>query len=158
MARAYSAEYKSTLAKTSAQEAPLVLLEINHADLTSPVYVVNDTQDLTSNGNLYIACPFRCELPDEFDGQMPRARLAVDNVGRDLMYWLENSGGGAGSTVKFSQVMRSRPDVIEWSIVMSLYDITCTFMEVSGELGYKNLLGRPGILVRYDPVTAPGLY
>ena len=53
MARNYSAEYKSTLAEVSAPEAPLVLLEIDHEELASPVRVVNDTQDVVSNGNTY---------------------------------------------------------------------------------------------------------
>jgi hypothetical protein len=158
MARAYSAAYKSTLAGTSAPEAPLIMLEINHAALPSPVRVVNDTQDITSNGNVYLACPFRCELPDDFEGQAPRARLAVDNVGRDLMYWIETSGGGQGSTVKFIQVMRSRPNQIEWSITMNLYNVVANFKEVSGDLGFDNLFGRPSIAMTYRPDTAPGCF
>lgn len=158
MARAYSAAYKSTLAGTSAPEAPLILLEINHAALAQPVRVVNDTQDLTSNGNLYIAMPFRCELPDDFEGQAPRARLAVDNVGRELMYWIETSGGGQGSQVTFRQVMRSRPDLIEWSITMSLYNVVATFSEVSGDLGFENLFGLPSIALTYRPDSAPGIF
>lgn len=158
MARAYSAAYKSTLAGTSAPEAPLIMLEINHSALPSAVRVVNDTQDITSNGNVYPACPFRCELPDDFEGQAPRARLAVDNVGRDLMYWIETSGGGQGSAVKFIQVMRSRPDQIEWSITMNLYNVVANFKEVSGDLGFDNLFGRPSIAMTYRPDTAPGCF
>lgn len=158
MARPYSAAYKSTLAGTSAPEAPLIMLEINHAALPEVVRVVNDTQDITSNGELYLACPFRCELPDDFEGQAPRARLAVDNVGRDLMYWIETSGGGQGSTVKFIQVMRSRPDQIEWSITMNLYNVVANFKEVSGDLGFDNLFGRPSIAMTYRPDTAPGCF
>lgn len=158
MARAYSAAYKSTLGRTSAAEAPLILLTINHAALGSPVYIVNDTQDVTSNGHLHIACPFRCDLPDDFEGQMPRARLAVDNVSRDLMYWIETSGGGQGSTVTFAQIMRSRPDTVEWSITMNLYNVTANFQEVSAELGFDNLFGRPAVRLTYRPDTAPGIF
>lgn len=158
MARPYSAAYKSTLARTSAAEAPLVLLEINHPALSEPVRVVNDTQDVISNGKNYLACPFRCELPDDFEGQLPRARLAVDNVSRDLMYWIETSGGGAGSTVTFGQIMRSRPDLVEWSITMNLYNVTATFQEISGELGYDNFFGKPATQVTYRPETAPGVF
>lgn len=158
MPRAYSAAYRSTLAATSAPEAPLILLQIDHAGLATPVRVVNDTQDITSNGNTYVACPFRCELPDDFEGQLPRARLAVDNVGRELMYWIESSGGGSGSTVTFAQVMRSRPDVVEWSITMNLYNVTANWREVSGDLGYDNLMGKPAVALYYRPDTAPGIF
>ena len=158
MARAYSSAYRSTLAGTSMPEAPLVLLEINHPALPQPVRVVNDTEDLVSNGNTYFGCPFRCELPDDFEGQMARARLAVDNVGRDLMYWIETSNGGQGSTVTMRQAMRSRPDVIEWEITMNLYNVTADFREISGDLGFENLFGRPAIAMTYRPDTAPGVF
>lgn len=158
MARAYSSAYKSTLAQTSASEAPIVLLQIDHASLSSPVRVVNDTLDLTSNGNLYVAFPFRCELPDDFDGQLPRASLVIDNVGRDLMYWIEASSGGQGSTATFSQVMRSRPDLVEWSITMYLYNVVADVMHVSAELGFANFFGRPSVQITFRPDTSPGVF
>lgn len=158
MARTYTSEFKSTLAEVSAPEAPLVLLTINHPELAQPVRVVNDTQDLTSNGNLYVAIPFRCTLPDDFENQLPKARLSVDNVGKELMYWIENSGGGNGSLVTMAQVMRSRPDTIEWSITMNLFNVTCSMTEVSGELGYENLFSRKAISVQYRPFNSPGIF
>lgn len=158
MARAYSADYKSTLAAVSAAEAPLILLEIDHADLGSPVRVVNDTDALTSNGEVYVAMPFRCELPDDLDGQLPRARLALDNIGRELMLWIESSGGGNGSTCRFMQVMRSRPDVVEWEITMNLYNVRCTFVEISADLGYDNTFSRASCALTYTPAVAPGIF
>lgn len=158
MARAYSSAYKSTLARVNASESTLILLEITHEELSTPVRIINDTDDLTSNGNLYIACPFRCVLPDDFEGQMPKAKLSVDNVGRDLMYWIETTGGGEGSQVRFMQVMRSRPDTIEWEITMSLFNVNASMMEVSAELGFENLFGRPAILRQYRPENSAGIF
>ena len=120
--------------------------------------VVNDTQDIITLGETYIAAAFRCVLPDDFEGQQTRAQLAVDNVGRDLMYWIETSGGGHGSTVTFRQVMRSRPDQVEWSITMNLYNVVADYREVSGDLGYEDLFGRPSIAMTYRPDTAPGTF
>lgn len=156
--RAYSAEYKSTLASTAAPEAPITLLEINHAGLTQPVRVANDTQNITSNGHEYIACPFRCGFPDDFENQLPKAQLAVDNIGKELMYWIETSGGGKGATARFIQVMRSRPDQIEWEITMNLTNVKATVKEVTADLGYENIFTRPAIAMRFDPFTAPGIF
>jgi len=158
MARAYSSQYKSTLASVSAEEAPLILLEISHADLTDPVRVVNDSQDLTSNGKLYIACPFRLVPPDDFEDQLPKAKLSVDNVGRDLMYWIESSNGGQNSTVKFMQAMRSRPDLVEWEITMNLYNVKVNQQTVSAELGFENLFSKPAISTQYRPDNSSGLF
>ena len=158
MARTYSSEFKSTLAQVSAPEAPLVILEINHPDLATPVRVVNDTQNITSNGDLYVGVPFRCTLPDDFENQLPKARLSVDNSSRELMYWIETSNGGSGSTVTMSQIMRSRPDTVEWSITMNLYNVNCSMNEISGELGYENLFSRKAIALQYRPSNSPGIF
>ena len=158
MPRSYSAQYKSTLAKVSMEETPLILLEINHPDLDAPIRVVNDTTDITSNGNLFLAFPFNCILPDDYENRLPRARLSISNVGRDLMQWLEISDGGIGATAKFQQVMRSRPDQVEWEITMSLFNVTANNQEVSAELGFENLFAKPAISVSYRPETAKGLF
>lgn len=158
MTRAYSPQFKSTLAAVSPAEAPFVLLEISHPLLTVPVRVINDTQDLVSNGNTYIACPFRPIMPDDYEGQAPKARLAVDNVGRDLMYWIEQSSGGQGSSAKFMQVMRSNPDHIEWQITMNLYNVNVTMQEITAELGFQNLFAKPAISVQYRPDNSLGIF
>lgn len=158
MPRAYSAEYKSTLAATSAPESPLILLEITHAGLTTPVRIVNDTQNLTSNGTEYIACPFRCALPDDLENQLPKVSLAVDNVGKELMYWVETSAGGYGAQARFMQVMRSRPNQIEWEITVALSNVKATAKEVTADLGFDNIYTRPAIAMRYDTFTAPGIF
>jgi hypothetical protein len=158
MARQYSAEYKSTLAKVSAEETPLVLLQIDHPELTAPIRVVNDTQNITSNGNEYIAFPFSCSLPDDYENKLPKARIAISNVGKDLMFWLETTDGGSGSTATFSQVMRSRPNQVEWTITMSLFNVVANNLEVSAELGFENLFAKPAISIQYRPQNSPGLF
>lgn len=158
MSRNYSPEYKSTLAATSPAEVPVALIEIDHPDLVEPVRVVNSESDLTSNGNRFIAVGFRYVFPDDFEGQLPRAKLAVDNVGRDLMQWVESTAGGHGSSVKMMQVMRSRPNQVEWAIRMSLYNTVATQKEVSSELGYENLFTKPAVALSFRPDTSPGIY
>lgn len=158
MARPYSSQYKSTLAKVSSSESPRVLLQIDHPELASPIRVINDTQDLTSNGYIYIAFPFEVILPDDMENQLPKARLSISNVGKELMYWLETTDGGQGSTATFSQVMRSRPNQIEWSITMSLFNVNATNVEVSAELGFENLFAKPAISMQYRPNTAIALF
>lgn len=158
MPRSYSAAYKSTLAQTSAPEAPLILLEISHVALTEPVRVVNDTQDITHDGSLFVALPFRADLPDDFENQLPKARLAIDNIGRDLVYWLETLGGGEGSSAHLMQVMRSAPEVVEWEITMQLSNVRIDAAEVSGELNFENLFARPASAIQYRPDTAPGVF
>jgi len=158
MARTYSAQYKSTLAKVSGEETPRILLQINHPALSSPIRVINDTLNLTSNGFEYIAFPFEVTLPDDFENKLPKATLSISNVGKDLMFWIESTAGGQGSTATFSQVMRSRPNQIEWSISMSLFNVMATNLDVSAELGFENLFAKPAVSIQYRPTNSPGLF
>jgi hypothetical protein len=158
MARTYSAQYKSTLAKVSGEETPRILLQIDHPELSSPIRVINDTINLTSNGFEYIAFPFEVTLPDDFENKLPKATLSISNVGKDLMFWIESTAGGQGSTATFFQVMRSRPNQIEWSISMSLFNVLATNMDVSAELGFENLFAKPAVSIQYRPTNSPGLF
>jgi hypothetical protein len=158
MARGYSAAYKSTLAQVSAPEVGLILLQLVHSSLSEPVRIVNDVEDITSNDHIFIGLPFRCVLPDDFDGQLPKAQLTIDNVGKELMEWIETTSGGNGSIVTFSQVMRSRPDQVEWSITMNLYNVHVTMQDITAELGFENLFAKPAVKLKYRPDNSPGIF
>lgn len=158
MSRTYSMMARRQLHTTCSDDPPLVLLEITHPNLPDPVRVVGDTQDLISNGQVYAAMGFRVRLPDEVQGQQPRAELAVDNVGRELMRWVEQSAGGRNARVRLMQVLRSHPDNIEWEISMYLNNLRATATEVSGELGFPRLLDVPAVQMRADPQTMPGIF
>lgn len=156
--RNYTSKTKRLVLSTSSSEVPLFLLEINHSGLSQPIRVVNDTQDLTSNGFLFVALPFRVSLPEDLDKNQPIATLSVDNIGRELTQWLEASNGGEGATCRMMQVLRSVPNTIEWEITMDLRNLSVNITEVTGELSFEDLLGRPGVTITYRPDIAPGLF
>lgn len=157
MARDYSTNFREQTGATSG-EAPVYLLEITHAQLDVPIRVVNDTQDLTSNGDLYVAFAFRVSMPDDVDKSLPRVQLSLDNIGRELTQWLEVSNGGKGALVRLMQVMRNAPDVIEYEITIDLLTVSQTVPQVSGTLGYEDLLNTPGLKVAYRPENTPGIF
>ena len=135
-----------------------ILLEINHPDLESPVRIVNDMEDLMSNGYLFIALPFRCSLPDDFENKIPKASISIDNVGKELVQVIESSDGLAGCTVRFMQVMRSRPNQIEWEITMNIFNTQINVSEVTGELVFENLFAKPSISFQYRPENSIGIF
>jgi hypothetical protein len=155
--KAYTANFKEKTGSTSGVE-PVYLLEISHPQLVAPIRVVNDTQDITSNGDLFIACAFRVKLPDDMATQMPRAELAVDNIGRELTQWLEASNGGRGAQVRMMQVMRDTPDIIEMDVTLDLFNVRQNMIEVSGELGYQQVLDQPALTATQTPENQPNIY
>lgn len=158
MAREYSNAYKRAANATGAAEMSRILLEIDHPDLAQPIRVVNDTDDLVHLGDTFVAFGFDAVMPNDSQGQLAKARLVMDNVGEDLTEWIDASRGGKGSTVRFIEVLRSDPDTIEWEVTMDLTNVEVTWSQVSGEVGFENLLNRPAVLVTYRPDTAPGLF
>ena len=56
------------------------------------------------------------------------------------------------------QVMRSRPDQIEWEVTMNLFNVEVTMAEVSAELGFQNVFTFPATLVTYRPDNSPGIF
>lgn len=158
MPRGYSSTLKRKHNATGADEVARVLLEISNPALAQPIRVVNDNQDLVSNGSTFVAFGFDVTLPDDAQGQLPRARLALDNAGEDLTSWLDLSRGGKDTSVRFMQVLRSAPDTIEWEITLELHNVSVIWTTVEGELGFEDLLNRPAVAVTYRPDTAPGLF
>lgn len=156
--RTYTSAARQNLLATSADEPFLILLEITHSALVTPIRVVNDVQNIVVGGNTFTAMPFRVNLPDDVKGQIPQATLEVDNIGRELTQWLEVSGGGQGAKCKIMQVMRSDANTVEFSITLDLTNLSITNEIVSGQLGFVNTLGQVSTTVNFTPATAPGLW
>lgn len=155
---AYSASYKKHLASLSPTENPLILLEISHSGLATPVRVVNDLQAVTSGALLYSACGFKIVLPNQPGTGATEAKLEIDNVGRELMTWLEASNGGRGSTVKISQILRSAPNTVEYSVTLFLTNLQVNASTVSGTLSFTDIFNKECFPTRYTVTTAPGLF
>ncbi|OHX10508.1 hypothetical protein BI347_22290 [Chromobacterium sphagni] len=158
MPRSYSQHAREQLNATSAADILLTLLEIRHPLLAVPVRIVGDTQNIVAAGDEFLACAFDITLPDDSDNQLPQARLEIDNIGRELTQWLEQSGGGVGATCRILQVMRSTPDLVEFDITLDMSGLAMDRQKVAATLGYADLLNQPAVTVYYTPSTAPALF
>jgi len=158
MPRLYSEEAKLNLNSVQAVEAVLFLLEIHHPNFETPIRLVNDVQDITVLGNLYLACPFEITLPDDNDGQVSKASLSVDNIGRELTQWLEVNRGGQGATCRIMQVMRSNLSVIELDMTLDMSNVSADLMKVSATLEYLDIFNQKAVTLSYRPETQSGLF
>ncbi len=141
----------------SPADVALTALEISHPALQDPVRVVNDVEDREIDGERYVALRFDARLATDADGQVPRAEIALDNVGRPLTQWIEAAGGGAGASVRVIQVIAGESDVL-WEATMRAGDIHVGQTQVRIPLTHEHLLGRRAVRVRHDPETTPGLF
>lgn len=154
----YSAAARKRINATSAPELPVMLLEITHADLTTPVRVANYSEDITHQGNVFTALAFEITPPGDYSAGLPRAGIRIDNVGRDLTDWIESSNGGRGARARLIQVLPSAPDTVEWDIAMNLENISMTAQNVSADLAFNDVLNLPAVALNYRPDVAPGLF
>lgn len=158
MAKNVSETYQKTVNSTEAEEFPKVLLEIDHEDLTQPIRVVNDNEDITSNGHLFQAFAFNFSgIPDPEVG-LAEAELTLDNVGKELVQWIEVANLRKTTTCRIMVVLASAPDILEFDTTMFLDNIQMDQRTVSGRLSYGVKLDEPAVAMRYTAQTAPGLF
>lgn len=119
-------------------EVWLTLLTLSHPDLAAPIRVVNNTQNITSGGEIYQAFPFVVELPSERDGEVSGARLSICNVDRTIILAVRSIIGKGPATAEVSIVLASSPDVVEAGpLEFEARAISYTADVVSAELVYE---------------------
>lgn len=135
----------------------LVLLTIDHADLATPIRVVNNGTDITSNGEQFVGFPFSVELPTNLEDSPPRARLVVDNVSREIGQVIRQISSPASVMIEI--VDGNNADVVEirWPDFV-LTDVKVTALQVSGELSLENFVSEPFPARLFTPASFPGLF
>ena len=141
-------------------------LEITHPAINPPARVVSDNANhvLSEDGaqKTFHACAFDAELPQEVDGELRRARVRVDNVGKKLMDPIRDSKGGRGATMRVMSFIKPAAgeaySTVSFEVTMSVVVSEIDNLNVYIELADETMLGRPGILIRHDPERSPGLF
>ncbi len=143
--------------KQETGEAFLVLLTISHDDLAQPIRVVNNQENITSNGNLFVAFPFEIELPGSGGNSLPEVTLRIDNVDRQIVQAIRSISGAP--TVTLEVIMASTPDVIEAGpYEFTLRNATYDALAVEGRLQFKDILNEPYPADSFTPSGFPGLF
>lgn len=140
-------------------ELPVLLMIIDHPDLPDPVRMCQSGEDISHQGETYIAIPFEIKPPEDKSQGLGRGQLSVSNVGKPIMSWIEMSQGGFGSTVTLKRVMRDTPDTVQWQLDgLILSNVSADQEKITGQLGWEDLLGLPAVAVRYNPENQPGIF
>lgn len=155
MSHAYSPEYHEVITALSPPEHPFVLLKIEHA-LATPLRLINDAQDLVSNGERYIAVGFRPIWVDDIEGQLSKATLQIDNTSNMLSRLFEQTAGMRGMKVTMMEILRSRPDVIERQIQLDVNTVSMTTEAVQLGLGFDDTLNKAAVPQTYRPPLVTG--
>jgi hypothetical protein len=140
-----------------------MLLSIYHTDIGPPttLYFVNNYEDITHQGNVYTAFPFQIMIPADFDDQLPRVQLSIDNIDRSIIEELRGIVGPPTITVT---VVLADDDSLVYDTVeagpfeLALRNIDYNAMVITGDLQSEDILNEPYPGYFYTPANFPGLW
>jgi hypothetical protein len=134
----------------------LVKLEAEGID---PLYLVDNTEPVTSGEITYTPCAFKCVLPEQGDdGTSKPCRIELDNIDRRIAEIAEETVN-TQVTLTVSVIMARTPDMVESGpLRFILRNISISKETVQAELYDFYLYDRnlPGL--RYSPQDFPGLF
>lgn len=157
MSRNISETTRAALYAPQTEEVFLVLLTIHHADMEGPLRVCNNTVNVTSRGEVYIAYPFELTLPDDEDNRPPRARLVIDNVDRQIVQTVRQLTSSPAVTIEI--IRAAAPDVVEAQFQdFRFTNISYDSQVVEGDLTVEDFTAEPYPAASFSPSLFPGLF
>ena len=137
-------------------EVWLYLLTIAHPEM-STTYMINNTEQITSRGNVHLPIPFDLSIPKEEDGELPSVDIVIDNIGLSLMESIRSISGQP--TITMEIVMASDPDTVEVGpFVFSLKNVDYNAYQIRGQISYESFLVEPFNFRKFSPQDFPSVF
>lgn len=136
----------------------LTLITLNHPDWSVPTYLVNNSEDVISNGLTFNPFPFKIVLPTD-DGETARKiALELDNVSLDLITELRSVIDNS-IEVKIEFILASNPDEVEFSFdELKISNINYNQERIIAELYLDDFLNTEIPSEKYVPTLYPGMF
>ena len=158
MPRTLSALARKALYSQETGEVPILLLTILVGSEIA-ARICDSFTPVTSRGQTFSPFPFSLVLPEESDEGAMRARLAVDNVSRELTAWLRSLQPSPVPTVRIELVLAGTPDVVERSWPRLMFGAPVVdAATISVELTDYDISQEPVSQLTFDPAGFPGLF
>ena len=157
MSRTLSAAARQAMFAQETDKVFLMILEIDHDDMVTPIRVVNNYENITSNGDVYTAYPFLFSLPDEFEDQLTQVDLVITNVNRLLVDNVRSFSSPL--TVTMNVILSDSPDTIEAGpFIMSMREVKYDALKLTGTCSFQDILNESYPEGSYTPADYPGLF
>lgn len=157
MSRDTSLTFRQAVYGQTTDEAFLVLLELDHPDLSEPIRVTSDGVDTESGGNTYISYRFDIRLPSDPSEGVTRGKLTIDNVDRQIVEAVRSINSPL--SVKIMVVLASSPDTVEAEFSgFELRNVVCDALQVTGDLSVEYFTSEPFPGDLFLPATFPALF
>lgn len=157
MSRVLSTAAKQAMFAQETDKIFLMLLTIDHANMVTPLRVVNNYDNVTSNGEVFTAYPFSFSLPDELEDSLSQVDLVITNVDRLLVDNVRSFSSPL--SVSLEVVLSDSPDTVEAGpFVMSMREVKYDAMKLTGTCSFQDILNESYPEGSYTPADYPGLF
>ena len=142
--------------RPESEDPCLMLLTLNFPNNNS-FYFVNNTEDITSNGQVFTAFPFQFTLPNDTSDGIPELQITLSNIGLELIDDLSETISGITSRVDL--IFASNPDLFELSITdLEVKNISYDNQQIVLFIGYDDILNTSIPSDTYNPKNFPGVF
>jgi hypothetical protein len=159
MARSIPTTIVEALNAASTGEAFLVLVEFTHSTFDTQ-RVVNNTEDIVSNGDTYLRFPFSIIAPPDTDEFQPRIQIAVmDAVGEFVTDFRSVAGSRERIFATVTIIAADDPDtaLAQWSD-FEVVNVDYNADVLRADLVVENFLSEPYPGDTMNPAQFPGLF
>lgn len=138
-------------------EVFLFLLALSHTAIPT-LRFVNNTVDIISNGETYMAFPFDLTIPDDTADEIARVQLTIDNVDRRIVEAVRQIDTPAIFTL--SVIRAAEPNVaVAGPYRCTLRNVGYTALSVTGDLHpFEDIQAEIFPQHSFDPANFPGLF
>lgn len=155
--RTTSDDFRTAAFAPETGEVLISLLTIEHEDLAEPLRLCNNSANLWSRGELYLALPFTLTLPDDSEENPPEARITLDNISRELVAVIRSITTAPMVTLEL--VRSGDLDQVEaYYTDFQMRRITYEALTLQADLFLENLDREPWPSGRYIPAMFRGLF
>lgn len=157
MANSLSPELLAQLFSQESNDPFLMLVTLSHDSFAQDIRLVNNTQNITSGGNVFQAFPMSIRLPVD-DGETARSfTIEFDNVSLFLIEEIRQVT--TQISVSIEMILASLPDDVQMAQAdLVIQNISYNKQRVVAQIVLDNFLSTEVTSERYGPLNFPGLF
>lgn len=157
MANSLSPELLAQLLNQESDDPFLTLITLTHPSFGQPVRYVNNTENIISRGDTFLAFPVKITLPVD-DGESAReVSIEFDNVSLDLLDEIRQVT--TPIDVKLEMVLASIPDDVQMSLEeLKIGNVQYDSQKISARLFMDDFLSSGLTSESYTPTVFPGMF
>lgn len=148
------------MAQIFAQESSdpfLTLITLSHASFAQDIRLVNNSKDIVSRGNTYLAFPTKIRLPID-DGESARNfTIEFDNASLELIEEIRSVT--TQIKVKLEMILASLPNAVQMEQPeLSIISLSYNARTIRANVVLDNFLSTEVTSEKYGPGNFPGLF